>query len=227
MGNSDKKLRLTLDVTSPDRSNWYAGEWESNQDAWSNVFFSPEGLSLKATKTDKIPYLISKPIEIGEKFEGMIRITRRVRMKPGSDMFAGALVLFQTDSDDFSMANVSGLHFGEALFQVEYAANTPKNTKRPGAKDVFRVLVPNWEKNELYRLADPIYKEFFEEEIVYNTVTGKLVYRAKGEGALRELITDVFKIDKKYLRVWMHGYGAFTGHETTISDFEIIIEKAR
>lgn len=227
MGNSQKKQKLSLDVKSPDRANWYAGEWDSNQDAWSNVFYSEEGLSLKATKTDKIPYLISKPLDIGEKFEGIIRITRRVKMKPAADMFAGGLVLFQTDSSDFSMANVSGLNFGEALFQIEYAANSPKNTKRPGAKDVFRILVPNWEKNELYRLADPIYREFFDEEIIYNTVTGKLVYRAKGEGALREVVTDVFKINKKYLRVWMHGYGAFTGHETTIADFEISIERDR
>lgn len=222
----NQRITLGLDVSRADK-RWYAGEWDSNREAWENVFFTQEGLSLKATKVDKIPYLLSKPIKIEPNSESIIKIKRRVKFKPSTDYFAGGLVLFQCQSEEEDISQIKGLNFGDALFQIEYAANNPKNSKRPGGSEVFRILVPEWQTNELYRLVEPIYGEFFDEEIIYNTKLGKLIYRAKGSGEIREVVTDVYKIGGKYIRVWMHGYGAFTGHETTISDFEMTVERAK
>lgn len=224
---SDDKFVLGLDLKNPDKNKWYAGQWDSNQEAWDDIFFTDEGIGLKATKVDKIPYLLSKPIKIDAGSETIIKIRRKVKMKPGHDYFAAGLVLFQCHSEDEEISQIKGLNFGEALFQIEYAANTPKNSNRPGSPDVFRILVPEWQANELYRLVEPIFNEFFDEEIIYNTKLGKLIYRAKGSGEMREVVTDVYKINDKYVRIWMHGYGAFTGHETTIGDFKMTVERAK
>jgi hypothetical protein len=197
-----------------DREMWYVGEWETHESAYNKVFLSDNIIKIPVNETDKGPYLLSKPIALGEK--EIIKIKRRTKLKYGSDYFAGGLVVFETDQEEFKPDARRGLPFGNAVILVEYAHDQNENTQRPGT-DVFRLLAPDWETNKNYVLAEPIFDEWFVEELIINTYTGRVSY------ILNDKVYSIksIAITKPYIRIWMHAYGEYTGHELEIDYFEL------
>jgi len=102
---------------------------------------------------------------------------------------------------------------------VEYVHDFNENSERPG-REIFRVLMPNWEEFNNYELIDPIFDEWFTEEITYNTKNGSLVYKINGV----EYRMRAFPLKKNYIRIFMHSYGKNTGHTMKMERFEVNIE---
>ncbi|MCK8061706.1 MULTISPECIES: hypothetical protein [unclassified Fusibacter] len=197
-----------------DREMWYVGEWETHESAYNKVFLEDNVITIPVKETDRGPYLLSKPIPLDGK--DIIKIKRRTRIKYGSDYFAGGLVVFETDQDDFKPDSRRGLPFGNAVILVEYAHDQSVDTQRPGT-DAFRLLAPDWETNKNYVLAEPIFDEWFVEELIINTYNGRVTYIINGKDYTLKSIA----LTKPYIRIWMHAYGEYTGHQVEIDYFEL------
>lgn len=201
---------------SLDRDYWFVGEWETHKSAFSKVFLEDGVLTIPVKETDRGPYVLSEPILVGDR--EILKIKRRVKVHYGSDYFAGGLVIFETDDNTFRPDPNVGLPFGNALILVEYAHDVQEGTERPG-RDNFRLLAPDWKLNKNYVLAEPIYDEWFIEELTYNTYTGRVTYEINDKAyTLRSLA-----LTKDYIRIWMHAYGSFTGHQVQVDYMDITL----
>lgn len=202
-----------------DRKNWYVGSWESNDPSYDKVFIEESAINLKTVVTDEGPYILTKPMSINWKKPKIIKITRRVKIIPTDSYFAGGLVFYQTFDNKLIPKFIDENPFGDSLFQIEYIKNNIENSDRPG-KEVFRVLTPTWKTQNHYILEEPIYNEWFDEEIIYNDKTGQLSYKINDR---EPQYVRVPKINKNYFRIRMHGYGHFQGQQCLISDFKVQI----
>ncbi len=199
-----------------DKDFWYAGEWKTNEPAAEKLVFTSEAISLAVTEEDKGPYLLSKPIALNG--HDLIKIKRRVMVHPGSDFFAGGLVIFQTSSSDMAISEDEDKPYGSAVALVEYAYDYGVNTERPGEENI-RLLGPNWQEEENYALLPPIFDQWFVEELIIDNANKIICYKVNG----REVEISTFGISEPYFRIMMHSYGAFTGHNVTIDDMEIVL----
>ncbi|MEA1974116.1 MAG: hypothetical protein U9N10_01015 [Bacillota bacterium] len=200
------------------REFWYIGEWKSSKSMINEVDIKDGILTLKVNETDKGPYLLSKPIEIEDDY--VIKFKRRVKIKYANDKFTGGLTMFQTDSallhPDYSKEWENS--FGEAGVLVEYVHNYNEDSTRPG-RHIFRVLPPTWEVIDSARLIKPIFDEWFEEELIYDTRMNRITYIING----KEYNSGGLKIDKDYIRFFTHSYGWGVGHEMMIDWINIKI----
>lgn len=197
-----------------DREAWFAGQWDTHNIAYSAVFLEDSVARLPVNVADKGPYLLSKPYPV-EGFE-VIRVKRRVKIKPGEKYFAGGMALFETDSDRMRPDVNAAFPIGNALLLVEYVNGELTTATRPG-ESAFRVLTPGWENNGSYLLIEPQFNTWITEEIVYNRVTGEVIYKLNDTAYT---ITSVPMVGKN-IRLWMHSFGHYTGHEVAIDSVEI------
>ncbi len=203
------------DFENLNKARWYAGEWLTHHPIGDEISIVDGIVSLAVKQNDKAPYLLSQPIEIAD--YDIIKIKRRVKLHYGSDYFAAGLVVFESDSDRFKPKLDSALPFGDAVVMVEYAHDFGDNTSRPG-EDVIRILAPDWQVNDNFKLAPIVYDKWFTEELIIDN-SGKITYyidnepyQLKGNG-----------INSDYFRLWMHGYGAYTGHNVEIDWIDITL----
>jgi hypothetical protein len=85
---------------------------------------------------------------------------------------------------------------------------------------VFRILPRSWEFEDNYELMEPIFDQWFEEELVYDTVAQTITYTVNGKSY--QVISQ--EMLKERIRVYMHGYGYDTGHVVEIDWIEISVE---
>jgi len=204
---------------SLDRDFWYVGEWQSLYSAYDKAKLNNGILKLEIDEVDQGPILLSKPIEIQN--GNILTIKRRVRMTYANDHFTGGLALIETKDEGLipSALNHGNSNLGNAVVLIEYVNSFNESSKRPGS-NVFRILPRSWEFENNYELVEPIFNEWFEEEIVYDTVAQTIsyklnekVYTVKSQAMLEER-----------LRIYMHGYGFETGHIVEIDWIEISID---
>lgn len=201
--------------SSLDRDFWYVGKWLSNEPAEDKLLLTGETISLPVVEEDQVPYLLSKPLAV----DGYDTITlkRRVLIHAASDYFAGGLAFFQTDSQQFEPL-AGEKPYGEPVVLVEYAYDYGVDTNRPGSENI-RVLGPKWYEEDNYALLPPLFDQWMEESLVIDIKNNLAYYKVNG----REVQVTSAEIDQAYIRLLMHSYGAFTGHETTIDNIEIIL----
>lgn len=212
------KVSFRDDFETINREFWFVGEWQTNDPKFSDVKINDGILSLKVEDTDRGPYLLSKPLAIEEDY--VISIKRRVKINYANDYFTGGLALFQTDSADIRPNTTMAWKdsFGDAAVLVEYVHNYNPDNIRPG-RDIFRVLPPTWEVANSARLIKPIFDEWFEEKLIYDMRMNRISYIINGE----EYHTSGFKLDRDYVRFFMHSYGWYTGHNIDIDWIEVEI----
>ncbi len=201
------------DFEKLNKARWYAGEWLTHRPIDESIAVVDGVVSLAVRQNDKAPYLLSKPIEVAD--YDIIKIKRRVKLHYGSDYFAAGMVIFESDSNRFKPKLDSAMPFGNAVVMVEYAHDFGDNTQRPG-EDVIRVLAPDWQTNDNFELAPIAYDTWFTEELVIDN-NGQITYTVDDE--TYELEGN--GINSKYFRIWMHGYGAYTGHNVEIDWVDI------
>lgn len=201
-----------------DRELWYAGEWQTMFSAYDKLNIENGKLSLLIEETDRGPFILSKPINL--KNGDVLSIKRRVKMSYSNEHFTGGLALFETSERDVIPSDMNNFFssLGNGVVLIEYVHNFDYDSNRPG-NHIFRILPRTWEIGGNYQLAEPIFDEWFEEELIYNTATEKIIYRINGE----EYTVSSQKMSKRRIRILMHGYGFDTGHELEIDWIEISI----
>ncbi len=214
-----KTVQIRDDFDKLNNQLWYAGQWLTHSPADDKVFFNKGVASLEVKEKDKGPYLLSRPIAI-ENYD-IIKIRRRLKVHYGSDYFAGAMVVFDSENADLEPQIGLQLPFGRAVVMLEYAHDYSKNTKRPG-KDAIRLLAPDWQVNHNYVLVPPIYDKWFDEELVIDNNSGKATYTVNG----KTYSIDSAGIAAKYFRIWMHGYGSHVGHRVDVDWLEVTLTSA-
>ncbi len=204
-----------------DREFWYVGEWETFFPAYNKVIMKDGTVAMTVNESERGPFMLSKPILI--ETESVITIKRKVYVDYGNERFTGGFALMQTDSQELRPMTLeeSEAPLGAGIALIEYVHNYNESSKRPG-RDVFRVLAPNWERDRNFVLMEPIFGEWFEEEVIYNTSNGNITYKVNEQGyKLKGLAMDE---KSPYLRLFMHAYGEQTGHTHKMDSFELKIE---
>lgn len=200
-----------------DRESWFVGQWDTHEIAYSSAFVEDGVVRLPVTLADKGPYLLSKPFSV-EGFE-VVKVKRRAKISPGDKYFAGGMAIFETDAERMRPDATNAFPFGNALLLVEYVNGELVTTSRPG-ESTFRVLTPGWQNNGSYLLIEPEFDTWITEEIYYNLKTGEVKYTLNGKAYT---LTSV-PMAGKYLRLWMHSFGHFTGHQVTVDSVEITLK---
>lgn len=203
-----------------DRELWYVGEWRTNKPAYEKALIQESVINLKVQETDRGPYMLSEVLEVKE--PSVITIKRRAKISYGNNRFMGGMALLQTERDTFKPQIVeegADMGFGNGIVLVEYVHNLDPLTKRPG-QDGFRVLMPDWQSDGNYKVLPPIFGEWFEETLIYNTKSGQVVYRLNDD----EYTFRGFAMSKKFFRVFMHSYGNGVGHSLKMDWFEVKME---
>ncbi len=211
------------DFTTLDRDFWYVGEWQTTFKAYDKVDLKNGILTAEITETDRGPFLLSKPLPLEE--GDVVTIKRRVKLHYENDRFTGGLAIVQTSDKDlkpFVLDGNWGRSLGDGVALVEYVHNFDEESERPG-RDVFRVLSPTWDTDASYGILEPVFDDWFEEELVYDTRSNKISYALNG----KEVVINGSPISRENIRVFMHGYGWYTGHYMKVDWFEITIENER
>ncbi len=209
------------DFNHIDRDFWYAGEWKTLFSAYNKVDIDNGKAVLKIEEVDRGPFLLSKPIELNN--GDVLSVKRRVKMKYANENFTGGLVLFETHEKELipSALNSPLSVLGNGIVLVEYVYNYDESSERPGS-DVFRILPRNWKENGNYRLSDSVFHKWFEEELIYNTITEQVIYKLNG----KEYTVNSQKMKDNRVRIFMHGYGFGVDHMLEIDWVEINITKS-
>lgn len=183
------------------------GTFERNSDL---IRIKDGCLVLYSADGGSIPMFLSKPLDVPPGY--VIQIKRKVRITRGEGILSGGFALFQTN-DEVSVPKLDSGQWasaiGEGIGLVEYSYDLYRKEKRPG-KNVFRFLAADWEFNDNYELLKPIYNEWFEEELSFDTRTHTLHYKVND----RDYYLGSYQMDKNAARVLMHCYG--TGNENKI-----------
>lgn len=221
------KPRESIDIvyrdsfSSLDTGFWFVGEWQTHKRVPHKIVIEDGALKMAVHETDLGPYLVSKPIPLEGKT--VIYIKRKVYQHYGNDAYTGGLALFETDDTKLvpEPRDDTSLNLGNALFLVEYVHDLRENQTRPGT-DVFRVLPTDWRVSDGVLLVDPIFDEWYIEEIEYHVNSGKLTYTVNGKAYGTR--TQIMKADN--FRLFMHAYGAFTGHYVKMEYLDIKLMNA-
>jgi len=208
------------DFETLNREFWYAGEWETFFPAYDKVIMEDGSVNLTVNQTNRGPFLLTEPIEIRE--GSIVHIRRKALVHYGNENFTGGFALLQTNDDDLRpevLNDNGGSGLGKGLALIEYVHNYNEDSTRPG-RDIFRFMMPNWEEQKNYELIDPIFDEWFTEELTYNTENGIITYQINDEiHTLRG-----FSLKENYIRVFMHSYGRNTGHSMKMEYFEVEVK---
>ena len=208
------------DFNELNRDFWFLGEWQTMDAIYDKVDIKNGILNLEVKETDRGPFLLSKPFPISK--GDVLTVKRRVKIHYSNNNFTGGLAITQTDESDVKpVANDENWarSLGQAAMLVEYVHNYNEKITRPG-RDLFRVLPPTWESDDNYAVVEPIFDDWFEEEIIYDTRTNKITYKING----KEFKVNGLEIDKPNLRIFMHSYGWYTDHYVKIDWIEIKVE---
>ncbi len=203
-----------------DRDFWYVGEWKTMFKAYDKVDIDNDILTVPIAQTDRGAFLLSKAISL--KQGDVITIKRRVKFHYENDKFSGGLAIVETNDSGLKPLLTDhdwSKSIGNALALVEYVHFYGEDTKRPG-NDNIRVMSPNWQNSKDYALLDPIFDEWFEEKLIYDTRTNEIKYSY----GTHEVVLKGVQLNKPYIRVFMHGYGWHTGHTMKIDWVDIDVK---
>jgi len=202
-----------------DRDFWYVGEWKTYFSSYEKAKLNNGILRLEIDEVDKGPILLSAPIEI--QTGNILTVKRRVKMTYSNEHFTGGMAILETSDEGLipSALNDDQSKLGNGVVLIEYVHSFDHNSNRPG-NNVFRVLPRTWEYENNYELADPIFDEWFEEELVYDTNENIITYKLND----KVYTVEATALKDDSVRLYMHGYGYDTGHTVEIDWIEISVE---
>jgi hypothetical protein len=207
------------DFEKLDRDFWYVGEWQTYYSAYDKAKLNNGILKLEIDEVDKGPILLSKPIAVEN--GNILTIKRRVKMTYSNDHFTGGMALLETSDEGLIPSALNDEHttLGNGLVLVEYVHSFEETSKRPGS-NVFRILPRTWEVDDNYELTEPLFGQWFEEELIYDTINKTITYKLDGE----VYVVKSQEMLKESIRIYIHGYGYETGHVVEIDWIEISVD---
>lgn len=199
---------------------WLVSKFGSFQSAVDLVDIEDGILTMSTSQSKGTPMLLSRPVDLPP--GSVMTVSRRVRLTRNDTMFAGGFALFQTGETELVPAPTDGSWFtsiGDGIVLVEYSYDLMRKQKRPG-KDVFRFLASDWEVNDNYKLVNPVYGEWVDEVLIYDTRINRITYKL-GEEVYH---LNSYAVDKPGIRILMHPYGTGVGNQVEIDFIDIRIE---
>lgn len=203
-----------------DSEFWMMGAWESLLPSNDLVAISGGVLKISQDTSGVMPYLLSRPIEVRQ--GDVVTMKRKVRVNHGEGTFSGGTAMYQTSEVDLVPEGGSGswsTAFGDGVFLIEYAYDLVNVLERPG-RDVIRFLAADWEYNDNYVLIPPIYDEWIEETIVFDTRSSQISYTT-GSNTYR---LSSYPLDRGNIRFMIHPYGTGYGNSLELDYIEITVE---
>jgi len=194
-----------------DKNFWFVQRARSpNVPDYSAVSVSDGILTLSQDQTDNGPSVISKPIKIGN--NSILTIKRRSYVHPqvsysyqgGDIFFSGSLGLYA--SNDIFNGEVNDYITGVSYFDYEYQGD-------------WETFVLHNDRNKTENYITPKWNEWFEEELTYDSNSGKITYKINGD-----IVSETIQaIDTEYVKIHMHTYGWWTGHYTKLDYIDISV----
>jgi hypothetical protein len=206
-----------FDFETIDRDFWLVGQWETYKEAYDLANMNEGVLTLNSENS---VYLLSKPIPVI--YGDVVTIKRRIKISHNDIYFAGGLAMYQTDAEDMIPNRTDGswmTSLGDGVTLIEYSYDLSPSQNRPG-KDVVRFLAADWEYNDNYKLINPIYDEWIDETLVYDTRVNQITYALNGTS----YVLNSYKLDRTNIRFLMHAYGEGAGNQIQIDDVSILVE---
>lgn len=201
------------DFNDLNQSFWYivrmygpAGPyWKNNVTDYNSVTLSDGIITLTMDKIDDGPVMYSKPIKINK--GDIITIKRRVKIHQSNRYFSGQMAIVSSDNN-FSIDT------SETLASIGYYDYTYN-----GDWDTFSLN--NRDDSSTY--INPIWDDWFEEELIYNSSTGESIYKINNN-----IVRHSLKIlNKDYIKIKIHSYGWWTGHYTKMDYIDISINSIK
>lgn len=203
-----------------DTEFWMMAPWESLLPDNDLAAISGGILKISQDTRGVMPYLLSKPIEVRQ--GDVVTMKRKIRVSHGGDTFSGGTSMYQTSEVDLVPEGNSGSwssSFGDGVFLIEYAYDLVNELERPG-RDVVRFLAADWEYNDNYTLISPVYDEWIEEIIVFDTRSSQISYTT-GSNTYR---LSSYPLDRGNIRFMIHPYGTGYGNSIELDSIEITVE---
>ena len=213
---NDRYIRFHDDFDRFDPSKWEVYEWKTLRHLDGAGLVRNGVLDLRCDRTDRSPFVVSKPIPL-KKGEIFI-FRRRVKVHYANRYFEGGIRFYQTDGSAVRMpANRAAWlsAFGKYLFGVNYYNYV---YEKPGVRQYvptrygFALSGYDWRRRHNYGVLEPIWDRWFEEEIVFDPGAGTVTYRIDG----RVVGVHSIPFSGPYLSFVMHSYGWYTGHDVQV-----------
>ncbi|OAQ20922.1 WSC domain-containing protein [Thermosulfurimonas dismutans] len=221
IGHGDKPTRnFRDDFYRFNPINWETYEWKTLRRLNGASLVYNGILDLLCNRTDQSPFVASKPIPLKEGEVFVLR--RRVKAHYANNYFEGGIWFYQTDGSDVRMPKKRAAWlsaFGTGLFQVtyyNYVYEKPGVRQYVPAKHGFVLSGANWRQLGNYGVLQPIWDQWFVEEIVYDPETATVRYRINGQ----EVTAKAAPLRTPFIRFIMHPYGWYTGHEIQVDWIE-------
>lgn len=201
------------DFSTLDKNLWYVREEKTNRDISDQLSTDGGILDISARETDRNPFLYGKPLALPA--DAVVRVKRRAKLSYANDYFAGAFYLIACDTPSV-LPETGDLTLGGVLhINFSYDPGRYPTTKgfvaigddanKPGGNIVIE---------------NAPFGEWIEEELIYNSASGSLVYRLNG----KDYSVSSVPLSKPYIRVGMHAYGWYTGHKAEVDWLSMSID---
>lgn len=204
---------LHFDFSTLDSDFWYAREQDTGANVSSQLYLDDGSLIISAQETDRNPFVYSKPLPLPE--GAVFRVKRRARVSFTNNYFAGAFALMACDSPSLQPQDDETYLGGVMHINFVYD---------PGRYPTIKGFVARGDDvnkpNGNIVIEHPPFGEWMEEEIVYDSSSGNLVYRLNG----KDYSVSSIPMTQPYIRIYMHAYGWFTGHKAEVDWLNLSIE---
>jgi hypothetical protein len=208
------------DFDSLDFDFWSAVEEKTKRRTDEKLRLEEGSLVIEAVETDRNPFVHSKSIPLPEK--GIVQVKRRAKIHRANEYFNGTFSLYQSSMEGIKQSDNGGKEETKKIAGVQFLDFQYDIGRYPIAKGVL-LTAPGYKENgEFAVFDDPPFDQWVEEEIEYNTATGKIVYRLDGES--RTVMGEPAELP--YFRVYMNAYGWHTGHRADVDYVEIRVSGA-
>ena len=202
--------------------DWLISKYITLEAFPQGVYFEEGTVRLVAEETDRVPILSSTPREIGD--AKYITINARIKTSFANEYYTGAMGIFFTDSADKEVEANSdswASNFGRRPIQTEYVNYTYSGSRRIIDNGFILYTASEEHGSNVQAFESGVFDEWFTQQFVINMETGEVTCTINDE-----TLTSMIDIpEEAYLRVWIHPYGWYTGHEVVIDSIDIYFSK--
>lgn len=179
-------------------------------------------IRLVAEETDRVPLLYSTPVDLED--ARYLAIKARLKTTYGNEYYTGAFGVWFTDQPELVVeADPDGWanQFGRRLTQTEYVNYFSNSSKRIVENGFVFYTASQTHGSQAQAFETGIFDEWFEQVFLIDLESGETVCWINGEQL--EGLIDLPQ--EQFVRLWLHPYGWYTGHELAVDSVEILLSR--
>jgi hypothetical protein len=202
--------------------DWLISKYVTLEPSPQGVYYENGTVRLVAEETDRAPILSSTPYAIED--AKYITINAKLKTSFANEYYTGAMGIFFTDSPDMEVevnADSWSSSFGRRPIQTEYVNYFSDSSRRIIDNGFILYTSSEEHGSNIQAFESGVFNEWFTQQFVINMETGEVTCTINDE-----TLTSMIDIpEESYLRIWVHPYGWFTGHEVVIDSIDIYFSK--